>query len=97
MQGVGTLGSLLLLATDKTGALTRNQMTITNLWWYDYMASGGHRVIVCAKMLLPGAMYPAEHGFSRADANYPSSDYRFVGLVSLEDSPPSRSTACWSC
>ncbi|KAJ7651867.1 aminophospholipid-transporting P-type ATPase [Mycena rosella] len=54
---------------------------------YDYMASRGHRVIACAQALLPGATYPAEHEFSRTDANYPSSDYCFVGLVSLEDPP----------
>ncbi|KAF9036806.1 aminophospholipid-transporting P-type ATPase [Panaeolus papilionaceus] len=39
LQGVETLGALFLyhdfltlLATDKTGTLTRNQMTVTNLW-----------------------------------------------------------------
>jgi len=52
---------------------------------YNYMASRGHRVIACAQALLPGAQYPAEHEFSRN--NYPSSDYCFVGLVSLEDPP----------
>jgi sodium/potassium-transporting ATPase subunit alpha len=51
------------------------------------MASRGHRVIACAQALLPAAQYPAEHEFSRTDANYPTSDYCFVGLVSLEDPP----------
>ncbi|KAJ7915024.1 aminophospholipid-transporting P-type ATPase [Mycena leptocephala] len=54
---------------------------------YNYMASRGHRVIASAQALLPGAQYPAEHEFSRTDGNFPSSDYCFVGLVSLEDPP----------
>jgi sodium/potassium-transporting ATPase subunit alpha len=32
LQGVETLGTIILLATDKTGTLTRNQMTTTNIW-----------------------------------------------------------------
>ncbi|KAF5373122.1 hypothetical protein D9758_001480 [Tetrapyrgos nigripes] len=54
---------------------------------YDYMASRGHRVIACAQLLLPDEQYPVDHVFSKTDDQYPSSDYCFVGLVSLEDPP----------
>ncbi|KAH9483613.1 Sodium/potassium-transporting ATPase subunit alpha-4 [Psilocybe cubensis] len=54
---------------------------------YDYMASRGHRVIACAQKLLPGDEFPVSYPFSRNDEHYPSAEYCFVGLVSLEDPP----------
>src|SRR5213078_1888004 len=32
LQGVEALGAITMLTTDKTGTLTRNQMTATNIW-----------------------------------------------------------------
>ncbi|TBU55204.1 aminophospholipid-transporting P-type ATPase [Dichomitus squalens] len=54
---------------------------------YDYMASRGHRVIACAQKLLPGDVYDHDHEFSKNDGNYPSTEYSFCGLISLEDPP----------
>ena len=51
------------------------------------MASRGHRVIACAQKLLPGDAYDRDYEFSKNDGNYPSTDYTFCGLISLEDPP----------
>lgn len=49
------------------------------------MASRGHRVIACAQYLLDERQYPTDYAFSKTD--YPSTDYCFAGLISLEDPP----------
>ncbi|KII89378.1 hypothetical protein PLICRDRAFT_109244 [Plicaturopsis crispa FD-325 SS-3] len=54
---------------------------------YDYMASRGHRVIAAAQALLPQDTYGEDYAFSKKEGEYPSTNYCFVGLVSLEDPP----------
>ncbi|KAH9890537.1 aminophospholipid-transporting P-type ATPase [Cubamyces lactineus] len=54
---------------------------------YDYMASRGHRVIACAQKLLPSNIYDASYEFNKTDSKYPSTEYCFCGLISLEDPP----------
>ncbi|KAH9914464.1 aminophospholipid-transporting P-type ATPase [Fomitopsis serialis] len=54
---------------------------------YNYMASRGHRVIACAQKLLPSDQYDMGYAFSKNDVNYPSEEYCFCGLISLEDPP----------
>ncbi|KAI0823899.1 aminophospholipid-transporting P-type ATPase [Trametes gibbosa] len=54
---------------------------------YDYMASRGHRVIACAQKLLSSDVYAPNFEFSKTDTQYPSSEYCFCGLISLEDPP----------
>ena len=44
LQGVETLGAITLLATDKTGTLTRNQMTTTNIWTCGELYEASDRV-----------------------------------------------------
>ncbi len=51
------------------------------------MASRGHRVIACAQRLLPAPEFTQSTTFSKNDGVYPSTEYCFVSLTSLEDPP----------
>ncbi|TCD67985.1 hypothetical protein EIP91_011654 [Steccherinum ochraceum] len=54
---------------------------------YNYMASRGHRVIANAQRLLPASTYSHSTKFTKNDGEYPSTEYCFVSLTSLEDPP----------
>ena len=51
------------------------------------MVSRGHRVIANAQKLLPAPEYDLDTPFAKTEGNYPSTDYCFVCLTSLEDPP----------
>ncbi|KAK7688841.1 hypothetical protein QCA50_007530 [Cerrena zonata] len=54
---------------------------------YNYMASRGHRVIANAQKLLSSPEYNPNTPFAKTDGNYPSAEYCFISLTSLEDPP----------
>ncbi|KAJ3303844.1 hypothetical protein HDU76_005292 [Blyttiomyces sp. JEL0837] len=54
---------------------------------YSFMASKGHRVLAFAGLALPGDKFPENFEFTKDPVNYPSKDFTFYGLVSLEDPP----------
>ncbi|TPX30672.1 hypothetical protein SmJEL517_g05824 [Synchytrium microbalum] len=54
---------------------------------YKFMASKGHRVLAFAALPLPRTEFPANFEFTKEPPTYPSKDFAFYGLISLEDPP----------
>ncbi|ORY46884.1 hypothetical protein BCR33DRAFT_848923 [Rhizoclosmatium globosum] len=54
---------------------------------YTLFASKGHRVLAFACLALPESEFPANFEFKKDPINYPTSDFTFLGLTSLEDPP----------
>ncbi|KAH8897781.1 P-type cation exchange, alpha subunit of ATPase [Thozetella sp. PMI_491] len=53
LQGVETLGAITLLATDKTGTLTRNQMAVANIWTCNELYQASASVIAEKNVAMP--------------------------------------------
>ncbi|KAJ3290167.1 hypothetical protein HDU79_003473 [Rhizoclosmatium sp. JEL0117] len=54
---------------------------------YTLFASKGHRVLAFACLALPESEFPANFEFKKDPINYPTTDFTFLGLTSLEDPP----------
>lgn len=54
---------------------------------YDDLGSLGERVLGFADLLLPLSEYPIGYEFNNEEVNFPLSNLRFVGLMSLIDPP----------